>query len=144
MAIGVTVRHPRCIAAPADFSVDLVQNNAPVFFIRDPAKFPHLIHTQKRDPATYLNHADDSTMFWDYFSQNHESIDQIMVTMGGRGIAKSWRHMHGYSGHTLKLVHNDSDWVYCQIHMKSHLGMTNPPSNTISATVANGEKASTS
>lgn len=48
-----------------DGNMDLVANNTPVFFLRDPAKFPHFIHTQKRDPATHLTHADDSTMFWD-------------------------------------------------------------------------------
>ncbi|KAJ4294990.1 catalase A [Kalmusia sp. IMI 367209] len=63
-----------CARDPRGFSVkfrtdegnwDLVCNNTPVFFVRDPAKFPHLIHTQKRHPATHLTHADDSTMFWD-------------------------------------------------------------------------------
>lgn len=50
--------------------MDWVFNNTPVFFIRDPAKFPHFIHTQKRDPQTHLNHQADSTMFWDYLSHN--------------------------------------------------------------------------
>lgn len=62
-----------CARDPRGFSVkfrtedgnwDMVANNTPVFFLRDPAKFPHFIHTQKRDPATHLTHADDSTMFW--------------------------------------------------------------------------------
>lgn len=51
---------------------DFVANNTPVFFLRDPAKFPHFIHTQKRDPATHLTHSDNSTAFWDYLSQNRE------------------------------------------------------------------------
>ncbi len=51
-----------------------------MFFLRDPAKFPHFIHTQKRHPATHLGGGDDSTMFWDYLSNNPESIHQVMVS----------------------------------------------------------------
>ena len=101
---------------------DIVANNTPVFFLRDPAKFPHFIHTQKRDPATHLTGADDSTMFWDYLSQNPESIHQVMVLMGDRGIPDGWRFMHGYYGHTMKLVNKNGDWVYAQFHMKSKQG----------------------
>ena len=102
---------------------DIVANNTPVFFLRDPAKFPHFIHTQKRDPATHLTHADDSTAFWDYLSQNPESIHQVMVLMGDRGIPDGYRFMHGYLGHTIKLVNKNNDWVYCQLHMKSMQGV---------------------
>jgi catalase len=101
---------------------DIVANNTPVFFLRDPAKFPHFIHTQKRDPSTHLTHADDSTMFWDYLSQNPESIHQVMILMGDRGIPDGYRFMHGYLGHTIKLVNKSGDWVYCQLHMKSQQG----------------------
>lgn len=101
---------------------DMVANNTPVFFLRDPAKFPHFIHTQKRDPSTHLSSADDATMFWDYLSQNPESVHQMLILMGDRGIPDGWRHMHGYSGHTLKLVNKNGDWVYAQMHMKSKLG----------------------
>ena len=101
---------------------DNVANNTPVFFLRDPAKFPHFIHTQKRDPATHLTHADDSTMFWDYLSQNPESVHQVMILMGDRGIPDGYRFMHGYTGHTLKLVNKAGEWVYAQIHMKSMQG----------------------
>ncbi|KAH6673123.1 catalase-like domain-containing protein [Halenospora varia] len=94
-----------CARDPRGFSVkfktdegnwELVANNTPVFFLRDPAKFPHFIHTQKRDPATHLTGADDSTMFWDYLSQNPESIHQ--------------------------LVNKKGDWVYAQFHMTSQQG----------------------
>ncbi|TGO91050.1 hypothetical protein BPOR_0041g00130 [Botrytis porri] len=120
-----------CARDPRGFSVkfkteegnwDLVANNTPVFFLRDPAKFPHFIHTQKRDPATHLTHADDSTMFWDYLSQNPESVHQVMILMGDRGIPDGWRHMHGYFGHTIKLVNKAGEWVYCQFHMISQQG----------------------
>ncbi|KAK3377567.1 catalase-like domain-containing protein [Podospora didyma] len=101
---------------------DLVANNTPVFFLRDPAKFPHFIHTQKRDPTTHLGSGDDSTMFWDYLCNNPESIHQVMILFGDRGIPDGFRFMHGYSGHTLKLVNKNDEWVYCQIHMKSMQG----------------------
>lgn len=106
----------------AEGNWDIVANNTPVFFLRDPAKFPHFIHTQKRHPSTHLTHADDSTMFWDYLSQNPESIHQVMVLMGDRGIPDGYRFMHGYFGHTIKLVNKNNDWVYCQLHMKSMQG----------------------
>ena len=116
-----------CARDPRGFSVkfktdegnwDLVANNTPVFFLRDPAKFPHFIHTQKRHPATHLTGADDSTMFWDYLSQNPESVHQVMILMGDRGIPDGYRHMHGYMGHTLKFVNKNGDWIYTQLHMK--------------------------
>ncbi len=120
-----------CARDPRGFSVkmrtdegnwDIVANNTPVFFLRDPAKFPHFIHTQKRDPQTHLTHADDSTMFWDYLSQNPESIHQVMILMGDRGIPDGYRKMHGYYGHSLKLINKNGEWVYCQLHMKSQQG----------------------
>lgn len=120
-----------CARDPRGFAVkfrtdegnwDLVANNTPVFFVRDPAKFPHFIHTQKRHPSTHLTPGDDSTMFWDYFCHNPESVHQLMILMGDRGIPDGYRKMHGYSGHTLKLVNKDGGWVYCQIHLKSMQG----------------------
>jgi catalase len=120
-----------CARDPRGFSVkfrtqegnwDMVANNTPVFFLRDPAKFPHFIHTQKRHPATHLTHADDSTIFWDYLSQNPESVHQVMILMGDRGIPDGYRFMHGYSGHTMKLVNKAGEWVYVQFHFKSQQG----------------------
>ena len=120
-----------CARDPRGFAVklktdegnwDIVANNTPVFFLRDPAKFPHFIHTQKRHPSTHLTHADDSTMFWDYLSQNPEAVHQVMVLMGDRGIPDGYRFMHGYYGHTMKLVNKDGNWVYTQIHLKSDQG----------------------
>jgi len=120
-----------CARDPRGFSVkfrtdegnwDVVANNTPVFFIRDPAKFPHFIHTQKRDPATHLTHADDATAFWDFASQNPESAHQFMILFGDRGIPDGYRKMHGYHGHTHKLQNKNGDWVYCQLHFKSKQG----------------------
>ncbi|KAG1852890.1 catalase-like domain-containing protein [Suillus subalutaceus] len=78
---------------------DWVFNNTPVFFIRDPAKFPPFIHTQKRLPVS-----------------NPESAHQVMILFSDRGIPDGYHNMHGYSGHTFKLVKDDGSWVYTQIH----------------------------
>ncbi|GAA5823474.1 hypothetical protein JCM11251_000645 [Rhodosporidiobolus azoricus] len=101
---------------------DHVYNNTPVFFLRDPTKFPHFIHTQKRDPQTHLKDAD---MFWDYLSQNPESFHQIMILFSDRGTPNGWRFMHGYSGHTHKLVKEDGAFVYAQFHWLSDQGIKN-------------------
>ncbi|KAK8869468.1 hypothetical protein IAR55_000032 [Kwoniella newhampshirensis] len=107
----------------AEGTWDFVANNTPAFFIRDPAKFPHFIHTQKRHPSTHLSGDDDSTMFWDYLSQNPESIHQVMILMGDRGIPAGYRHMHGYYGHTLKIVNRKGEWMYAQFHLISDQGI---------------------
>lgn len=103
-------------------NLDCVFNNTPVFFLRDPAKFPHFIHTQKRDPVTNLGGDVDSTAFWDYFSNNPESIHQVTYLFGDRGIPDGFRFMHGYSGHSLKLINAKGEWVYCMIHFRSKQG----------------------
>ncbi|ORY91583.1 catalase [Leucosporidium creatinivorum] len=94
---------------------DHVYNNTPVFFLRDPTKFPHFIHTQKRDPQTHLKDAD---MFWDYLSQNPEAFHQVMILFSDRGTPNGYRFMHGYSGHTHKLVNKNGEFVYAQFHYR--------------------------
>ncbi|KAF4547567.1 Peroxisomal catalase-like protein 1 [Elsinoe fawcettii] len=101
---------------------DVVANNTPVFFLRESSKFPFFIHTQKRDPATHLTHADDATHFWNYASQNPESAHQFMILMGDRGIPENWRKMHGYYGHSIKLINKNGEWVYAYFHFKSKQG----------------------
>jgi len=98
---------------------DWVFNNTPVFFLRDPAKFPHFIHTQKRDPQTNLK---DSDMFWDYLSQNPESIHQIMILFSDRGTPDGYFNQHGYSGHTFKWLKDDGTFVYTQVHLRADGG----------------------
>ncbi|KAI0719897.1 catalase [Fomitopsis betulina] len=112
-----TARDPRGFAIKIktdEGNLDWVFNNTPVFFIRDPAKFPHFIHTQKRDPQTHLKDAD---MFWDYLSLNPESIHQIMILFSDRGHPDGYHNMHGYSGHTYKFVNKDGSFHYVQIHL---------------------------
>ncbi|KZT19348.1 catalase [Neolentinus lepideus HHB14362 ss-1] len=117
-----TARDPRGFALKIrteEGNLDWVFNNTPVFFIRDPAKFPHFIHTQKRDPQTHLKDAD---MFWDYLSQNPESIHQVMILFSDRGTPDGYHQMNGYSGHTFKFVNDKGDWWYTQIHFIADKG----------------------
>jgi catalase len=98
---------------------DWVFNNTPVFFLRDPSKFPLFIHTQKRNPQTNLK---DATMFWDYLSTHQEAAHQVMHLFSDRGTPYSYRHMNGYSGHTFKFVKADGTFNYVQIHLKTDQG----------------------
>ncbi|KAI0036404.1 catalase [Vararia minispora EC-137] len=117
-----TARDPRGFAIKIrteEGNLDWVFNNTPVFFIRDPAKFPHFIHTQKRDPQTHLKDAD---MFWDYLSQNPESVHQVMILFSDRGTPDGYHQMHGYSGHTLKFINAKGEWQYVQVHVRADKG----------------------
>lgn len=98
---------------------DIVGNNTPVFFLRDPIKFPIFIHTQKRNPQTNLK---DPNAFWDYLGQNPESLHQVMILFSDRGTPLSYRHMHGFAGHTFKWVNAEGDWKYVQIHYIADAG----------------------
>jgi len=117
-----TARDPRGFAIKLrtdEGNWDIVCNNTPVFFIRDPTKFPHFIHTQKRDPQTHLK---DPDMFWDYLGQNPESIHQIMILFSDRGTPDGYHNMHGYTGHTFKWVKSDGSFVYTQMHFRADKG----------------------
>lgn len=103
-------------------NVDFVYNNTPVFFIRDPSKFPFFIHTQKRNPQTNLK---DATMFWDYLSSNQESVHQVMQLFSDRGTPASYRNMNGYSGHTYKWINKEGTFTYVQIHFITDQGIKN-------------------
>ncbi len=80
---------------------DLVGNNTPVFFVRDPYKFPDFIHTQKRDPKTNLR---NPTAMWDFWSLSPESLHQVTILFSDRGLPKSYRHMHGFGSHTYSFI----------------------------------------
>lgn len=124
-----TVRDPRGFAVKfytEDGNWDLVGNNTPIFFIRDPLLFPSFIHTQKRNPATHLK---DPDMFWDFVSLRPETTHQIMFLFSDRGIPDGYRHMNGYGSHTFKLVNEENEAVYCKFHYKTDQGIKNclPP-----------------
>ncbi len=97
-------------------------NNTPVFFIRDPLKFPDFIHTQKRDPVTNTHDAD---MFWDFLSLTPESIHQVTILFSDRGTPKSYRHMNGYSSHTFKWYNEKGEFYWVQYHFKTDQGIEN-------------------
>ncbi|OIW30785.1 catalase-domain-containing protein [Coniochaeta ligniaria NRRL 30616] len=98
---------------------DFVFNDIPVFFIRDPIKFPSLNRSHKRHPATNVT---DATMFWDFHSQNQEGIHALMLLFSDRGTPKSVRHVNAYSGHTYKMTKPDGSFHYVKFHFKSNQG----------------------
>jgi catalase len=98
---------------------DLVGNNTPVFFIRDPLKFPDFIHTQKRHPATNVP---DPDMFWDFLSLTPESIHQVTILFSDRGTPATYRHMNGYGSHTFKWYNSEGDYFWVQYHFKTDQG----------------------
>ncbi|EEB09605.1 catalase [Schizosaccharomyces japonicus yFS275] len=125
-----TARDPRGFALKfytEEGIFDMVCNNTPVFFIRDPAKFPVFIHTQKRNPQTNLK---DATAFWDYLSLNPESIHQVMILFSDRGTPYGVRFMNGYSGHTYKFVNDKNEFFYCKWHFISDQGIKNLDNDT--------------
>ncbi|MGB7440626.1 MAG: catalase [Coleofasciculaceae cyanobacterium] len=101
---------------------DMVGNNTPVFFIRDPLKFPDFIHTQKRCPANNLK---DPYMRWDYWSQSPEALHQVTILYSDRGIPQSHRHMNGYGSHTYSLINKDNQRVWVKFHFKTVQGIKN-------------------
>jgi len=99
---------------------DLVGNNTPVFFVRDPYKFQMFIHTQKRHPETNLRNMD---MQWDFWSLCPESLHQVTILFSDRGIPASYRHMHGFGSHTYSLINGKGERVWCKFHFKSKQGI---------------------
>jgi len=101
---------------------DMTGNNTPVFFIRDPIKFPDFIHTQKRNPAT---NAKDPDMFWDFLSLTPESIHQVTILFSDRGTPKTYRHVNGYAGHAFKWYTEKGDYWWVKLHFKTEQGAHN-------------------
>jgi catalase len=101
---------------------DMTGNNTPVFFIRDPLKFPDFIHTQKRHPAT---NAPDPDMFWDFLSLTPESLHQVTILFSDRGTPRSYRHMNGYSSHTFKWYNAKGEVFWVKHHFKTMQGIQN-------------------
>jgi catalase len=101
---------------------DLVGNNTPVFFIRDPLKFGDFIHTQKRDPETNLK---SPRMMWDFWSLSPESLHQVTILFSDRGTPKGFRHMNGYGSHTFSLINDKNELFYVKYHFKTKQGIDN-------------------
>ncbi|MEO7125903.1 MAG: catalase [Nakamurella sp.] len=99
---------------------DLVGNNTPVFFLRDPIKFPHFIRSQKRTPDSGLRSAQ---MQWDFWTLNPETAHQVTYLMGERGLPKSWRYMNGYGSHTYMWVNAAAEKFWVKYHFHTEQGM---------------------
>lgn len=102
-----------------DGNWDMVGNNTPVFFVRDPYKFPDFIHTQKRHPKTNLR---SPTAMWDFWSLSPESLHQVTILMSDRGLPQSVRHINGYGSHTFSFINADDERFWVKFHFKTMQG----------------------
>ncbi|MDR2525289.1 MAG: catalase [Oscillospiraceae bacterium] len=101
---------------------DLVGNNTPVFFLRDPLRFPDLNHAIKRDPQTNLNNPQAK---WDFWSSLPEALHQVTITMSDRGIPASYRHMHGFGSHTFSFFNEAGERCWVKFHLRTQQGIQN-------------------
>ncbi|RAV06786.1 catalase [Mycolicibacterium sp. GF69] len=118
-----TWRDPRGFALKfytSEGNLDLVCNNTPVFFMRDPLKFQHFIRSQKRQQKNNLR---SNHMQWDFWSLSPESAHQVTWLMGDRGIPKNWRQMNGYSSHTYSWINADGEIFWVKYHFKTDQGV---------------------
>ena len=102
---------------------DLVGNNTPVFFVRDPLKFSDFIHTQKRDPKTNLR---SPTAMWDFWSLSPESLHQVTILFSDRGLPKNYRQMHGFGSHTYSFINADERALLGQVPLQVDAGHREP------------------
>jgi catalase len=119
-----------------DGNYDLVGNNTPVFFLRDPMKFPHFIRSQKRLPDSGLRSAQ---MQWDFWTLSPESAHQVTYLMGPRGLPRTWRHMNGYGSHTFMWVNARGEKFWVKYHFHTDQGMqffSNDEARTMAGTDA--------
>jgi catalase len=118
-----TARDPRgfaCKFYTEEGNWDLVGNNTPVFFVRDPLKFQDFIHSQKRHPQTGLR---DNTMQWDFWSLSPESLHQVTILFSDRGIPATYRNMNGYSSHTYSVWNEKGERFWVKWHLKTMQGI---------------------
>ncbi|MBS3943342.1 MAG: catalase [Dethiobacter sp.] len=99
---------------------DLVGNNTPVFFLRDPLKFPDLNHAVKRDPRTNMRSAKNN---WDFWTSLPEALHQVTITMSDRGIPFSYRHMHGFGSHAFSMINAQNERVWVKFHLLCRQGI---------------------
>ena len=112
---------------------DVVGNNTPVFFIRDPLKFPDFIHSQKRDPYTNLR---SNIAAWDFWSRHPESLHQVTILMSDRGIPKNYRQQHGFGSHTFSFINAAGERFWVKFHFKSAQGVENLTNEQAAAVIA--------
>lgn len=112
---------------------DLVGNNTPVFFLKDPKKFPDLNHAVKRDPKTNMRSAKNN---WDFWTSLPESLHQVTITMSERGIPLSYRHMNAYGSHTFSLINAENERFWVKFHFKTRQGIKNLTDEAAEAIIA--------
>ncbi len=112
---------------------DIVGNNTPVFFIRDPVKFPDFIRTQKRHPATNLR---STTAMWDFWSLSPESLHQVTILFSDRGLPQGYRFMHGFGSHTYSFINEAGERFWVKFHFKSMQGVRTWTNREAEAVVA--------
>ncbi|HHO3376690.1 TPA: catalase [Morganella morganii] len=101
---------------------DMVGNNTPVFYLRDPLKFPDLNHVVKRDPRTNLR---NMAYKWDFFSHLPESLHQLTIDVSDRGLPQSFRHMHGFGSHTYSFINGNNERFWVKFHFRCQQGIAN-------------------
>lgn len=117
---------------------DVVGNNTPVFFFRDPKKFIDLNHAVKRDPRTNMRSPNTN---WDFWSSLPEALLQVTITMSDRGIPSSYRYMHGFSSHAYSLINQDNERVWVKFHFRSQQGIQNLTDQEAAVVVANDRES---
>ncbi|MDE1162331.1 MAG: catalase [Acidobacteriaceae bacterium] len=117
---------------------DLVGNNTPVFFLRDPLKFPDLNHAIKRDPKTGMRSADNN---WDFWSLLPEALHQVTIVMSDRGIPKSFRHMHGFGSHTFSFINEQNERHWVKFTLKTQQGIQNITDAVATALIGNDRES---
>ncbi|MGC4732222.1 catalase [Providencia hangzhouensis] len=101
---------------------DMVGNNTPLFYFRDPLKFPDLNHVVKRDPRSNLRTMEHK---WAFFSQLPESLHQLTIDASDRGIPQSYRHMHGFGSHTYSFINSNNERFWVKFHFRCQQGIQN-------------------
>jgi len=118
---------------------DVVGNNTPVFFMRDPLKFPDLNHAVKRDPRTNLRSAENN---WDYWTLLPEALHQVTIVMSERGIPASYRHMHGFGSHTFSFINAEGERHWVKFHFTTQQGIVNLTDEEAAALIAKDRESS--
>ncbi|MEG1622153.1 MAG: catalase [Alistipes sp.] len=117
---------------------DLVGNNTPVFFLRDPLKFPDLNHAVKRDPKTNMRSANNN---WDFWTLLPEALHQVTITMSPRGIPLSYRNMHGFGSHTYSFYDKNNQRIWVKFHLRTMQGIKNLTDQEAADLVANDRES---
>ena len=117
---------------------DIVGNNTPVFFFRDPLRFPDLNHAVKRDPRTGLRSAQNN---WDFWTLLPEALHQVTIVMSDRGIPKSFRYMHGFGSHTFSMINAANERAWVKFHFRCQQGIQNLTDDEAASVVAHDRES---